>query len=565
VPTLAQTTLPGNAASARNRKGALVKHVKPPKQKSWIVVRYPANDKSAAIYDGYYNDREEALDVIQDLEVQYPQWVIKLICNDGTLGYPPPDWEPDPCDGFDELIARGNAALQRARERRQKRTPEQQKEEDEKSAWAGRIAEQLERYEEQLSELQRVAEQEEREEQERQRKQQQQASGLGEWDAGDDVELPPPRAWLLGNVFCRSFVSSLFGDGGTGKTSVRYAQLLSLAIGRSLTGEYVFQRCRVLIVSLEDDKAELRRRIRALCLHYKIDRAELKGWLFLSAPGGPKAGKLLSSDLRGRLVVGTLVAKLEAVILTREIDIVAIDPFVKSHAVEENANSAIDMVVQVLSDMAARYNIAVDAPHHMSKGQAEPGNANRGRGASALKDGARLVYTLTTMTPEEAVKFRIGEDDRRQFIRMDHGKVNLVPQRAMKWFHLVGVPLGNATDLYPHGDEVQVVEPWEPPSTWKEFSDELTELILAEIDAGLPDGTRYSDAPNAKERAAYKVVQKHIPDKSDQQAREIIKTWVSEGKLERRKYDNVQERKSVLGLWASRAKTAPPQDQELPF
>jgi hypothetical protein len=27
------------------------------------------------------------------------------------------------------------------------------------------------------------------------------AVGLREWDAGDDVEIPPPRGWLLGNSF----------------------------------------------------------------------------------------------------------------------------------------------------------------------------------------------------------------------------------------------------------------------------------------------------------------------------------------------------------------------------
>ena len=57
-------------------------------------------------------------------------------------------------------------------------------------------------------------------------------TGLGDWDAGDDSELPPPRGWLLGNVFCRQFLSSLFGDGAVGKTAVRYAQGLSLATGR---------------------------------------------------------------------------------------------------------------------------------------------------------------------------------------------------------------------------------------------------------------------------------------------------------------------------------------------
>ena len=31
---------------------------------------------------------------------------------------------------------------------------------------------------------------------------------LEEWDAGDDDQLPPPREWLLGNQFCRKFLSA---------------------------------------------------------------------------------------------------------------------------------------------------------------------------------------------------------------------------------------------------------------------------------------------------------------------------------------------------------------------
>ncbi|WP_419693200.1 AAA family ATPase [Mesorhizobium muleiense] len=115
---------------------------------------------------------------------------------------------------------------------------------------------------------------------------------LGEWDAGDDNDPIPPRHWLLGNIFCRRSVSSLLADGGTGKTALRVAQALSLATGRNLTGAYVFQRCRVLLISLEDDKDELRRRVKAAQMHHGISDSDLKGWLFLAAPGG-KAGKLM--------------------------------------------------------------------------------------------------------------------------------------------------------------------------------------------------------------------------------------------------------------------------------
>jgi RecA-family ATPase len=91
-------------------------------------------------------------------------------------------------------------------------------------------------------------------------------SGLGEWDAGDDDAPIPPRGWLLGNIFCRQFMSMLLAGGGVGKTALRYAQYLSLTTGRPLTGDHVFQRCRVLVVSLEDSPDELRRRMRAAML-----------------------------------------------------------------------------------------------------------------------------------------------------------------------------------------------------------------------------------------------------------------------------------------------------------
>ena len=47
---------------------------------------------------------------------------------------------------------------------------------------------------------------------------------LGVWDAGTDTGAIPPRQWLLGNSFCRRYLSSLIAPGGVGKTAVRIAQ-----------------------------------------------------------------------------------------------------------------------------------------------------------------------------------------------------------------------------------------------------------------------------------------------------------------------------------------------------
>ena len=373
-------------------------------------------------------------------------------------------------------------------------------------------------------------------------------SGLNVWGAGKDIDTPPPRGWLLGNTFCRRFLSSLFGDGGVGKTAVRYAQALALTTGRNLTGEHVFQRARVLIISLEDDADELRRRILAARLHFNIPASDLDGWLFLSSPGAA-AGKLMTTDQKGRAVLGQLAIHLEAEIVANKIDLVLLDPFVKSHSVDENLNSLIDDLAQVLSDLAAKHDIAIDLPHHISKGVADPGNANRGRGASSLVNACRLVSTLTPMSRDEAKAFGISEDDRRLYVRVDRAKVNIARAAgAAKWFRLLGVPLGNTTELYPAGDEVQTAEPWKPPETWADLPCDLLNQILTTIDAGMPDGEFYTQGNKTTERSAWLVVQQFAPGKTEEQCREIIRTWVKNGVLVPFNYDSSTTRKSVRGL-----------------
>jgi AAA domain len=384
-------------------------------------------------------------------------------------------------------------------------------------------------------------------------------TGLGEWNAAEDVDPPPPRGWLLGNTFCRTFLSSLIGAGGVGKTALRYAQALSLATGRKLTDEHVFQRCRVLIVSLEDDDKELRRRIRAARLHYNIPLSELDGWLWLAAPGA-KGGKLMQMDKKGRVAVaGKLGANIEAAIVAHSIDLVMLDPFVKSHSVEENLNSAIDDVAQILTDLATKHNIAVDAPHHVRKGQMVPGDAEAGRGASSLNAAARLVYTCLPMNEEDAATFGISQEDRREYIRVDSGKINIAKaSRNAQWFHLVSVALDNATAAYPSGDEVQTVEPWEPPKTWVGVNNDDIDSILNTIDAGLSDGNLYSDAPSATKRAAWKVIQSVMSAKPEAQCREMIRTWVNNGILVKTPYKNPKNRNDETGL-----KLSPQKREEL--
>jgi hypothetical protein len=369
--------------------------------------------------------------------------------------------------------------------------------------------------------------------------------GLREWDAGDHVDVPPPREWLLGNQFCRRFLSGVLAPGATGKTALRTLQYLSLATGRPLTGEHVFKRCRVLLLSMEDDDSELRRRLAAARIHYNITPSELQGWLFCATPKGIKLAEVKD----GAKVRGPLEAMLRETIQRRRIDLLGLDPFVKLHALEENDNGSMDFVCDLLVKLAIEFNIAVDVPHHTKKGQQTAGDADAGRGASAARDAGRLMYTLTRMTDGEGDTFGIPAEERRLYVRLDSSKVNIAPPSGeATWFKLIGVHLGNGTADYPNGDDVQTVVPWHPPKTWDGISSAQLNAALDEIEAGLSNGQRYSDAGPAKTRAAWPVVHRHCPNRTEPQCRQIVNTWVETGVLFNDDYDDPIDRKPRKGL-----------------
>jgi len=281
-------------------------------------------------------------------------------------------------------------------------------------------------------------------------------------------------------------------------------------------------------------------------LIYGSTHDQVKGWLFYGCPKGVKLAEMKNGSRQS----GALEKQLRAWIEKRRPDLVVLDPYVKVHALEENDNGAMDFVCDLLATLAIEYDIAIDAPHHTRKGQLTPGDADSGRGGSAVRDAGRLVYTLTNMSEDEAKAFGVNPEDRAAYVRLDKAKVNLAPPaRIAEWFKLVGVRLDNGNDEYPNGDEVQTVVPWNPPKVWEGLSSTILNAALTEIDNGMPNGQRYTDAGGGKgTRAAWRVVHKHCPDRTEGQCREIVRTWRRNGVLYEEEYDDPIDRRKRNGL-----------------
>ena len=70
-----------------------------------------------------------------------------------------------------------------------------------------------------------------------------------------------------------------------------------------------------------------------------------------------------------------------------------------------------------------------------------------------MVNGGRLVFTITSMSAEEASTFGIHENERREYVRIDKAKVNITKSSGpANWFRLISVDIGNGTDLYPRGE-----------------------------------------------------------------------------------------------------------------
>ena len=224
-------------------------------------------------------------------------------------------------------------------------------------------------------------------------------------------------------------------------------------------------------------------------LHHGIRPGDVKGYLFLTTPRGLKIAEL---DERGRVRAGALHAAIGDVVSQLTLDLVCLDPAIKAHSVDENSNPQVDAFASLLTGLAQTKNIAIDLLSHERKSLgAEAGDANRQRGAGALKDAARLVYTLTGMSKDDAEALGAGEVERKSIFRIDSAKVNIAPPDATtRWFRLVGVNIGNGTADYPSGDNVQTCETWKPPALFDDLTTGDLNKVLRKLGAGMGEGRR---------------------------------------------------------------------------
>jgi hypothetical protein len=277
-----------------------------------------------------------------------------------------------------------------------------------------------------------------------------------------DFAQIPKRQWLYGRHYVRKHVTATVAPGGGAKTASKLVEAVSIAIGRDLLdGSKPIDRLRVWYWNGEDPLEEIERRIAAICVYYKIDPQELKGWLFIDS-GRDTPICLATENRAGVNFNGEVINAINETLERNKLDVMILDPFISVHRVSENNNPLIDRVVKLLGEIANEKNCSIEIAHHVRKpsmGQHEL-TADDARGGGAIVNAVRSCQVLNRMSVKEAEQARIEQDQRFRYFRVDSGKQNLAPPEKAKWRYLESIDLPNC-------DNVQVVESWQYPSLFR--------------------------------------------------------------------------------------------------
>jgi hypothetical protein len=283
-----------------------------------------------------------------------------------------------------------------------------------------------------------------------------------------DPKTLPRRDWLYDYYLIRGSVSMDIAPGGTGKTNQSLVEACAMASGKALLGVQPKQRYKVWYWNLEDPADEIDRRIEAIRIHYNLKPEDLDGYLYINH--GRETPLVLAVAGKNCVhIVKPVVDNLVAAIEQESIDVIMVDPWVSSHRVPENDNVAADMVLKEWGNVAGRGKCAVRLSHHTRKGDVEI-TSESGRGASSVRDAARVFRVFNRMSKEEAEQAGIeGEGLRRRYYRTYPDKQNMAPPaETSDWYYLESISLGNSpasNNPFDQGDSVGVATRWQWPET----------------------------------------------------------------------------------------------------
>lgn len=346
--------------------------------------------------------------------------------------------------------------------------------------------------------------------------------------------VPRKRRWLHGIDVVRGAVSLIVAPGGRGKSSWLLGLALACASDRRLLGSAIFGGpLRVLYINAEDATNEVALRLRGAMKHHNITDTDASA-LYVAGADKTKLHLLESDRTQSRLNIAGW-AGLEAELDHISPDILIIDPLVcLMGGVSLNDNAAAALLLGKFVELAAQRDIGIVIAHHSAKGR-DLASAEASMGAASIVNLARICLSLEVPSEADAVKVGVPPWQAKTVFRMLNTKQNLSPPSSTdRWFRLASVQLNNAEPpIYPHGDEVAVVEPFTPNPAAAAYPTAMVQDVLTAIGQTNPPPSPFSRTPRT---GAIPIVSAAMaPHRngfaSDAEAKSLIEYLIGDGQL----------------------------------
>jgi len=266
-----------------------------------------------------------------------------------------------------------------------------------------------------------------------------------------------PEKWLCSELIYENTVSVIDAPGGTGKSFLALQLAVSYIAQESfLLPEFIWRKERNRKVLYLTKKSEnpieiINNRLLHVCDKYEIDPINIiKNMTVMHMK------HLFATDPTDLVKSTESFQKLKEKIVMQEIQLVIIDPVADFFLVDMNANERIPYIYEMLEETGATWVLL----HHQSKNsQFEKTENTTARGASAIRDKARLRITIKRReTPHKGLVMDLFID-KANFSKYQQHHIFLTPQPP---FLMID------PKIWPHEDLIRMEEEFRKRGNEKE-------------------------------------------------------------------------------------------------
>jgi len=219
----------------------------------------------------------------------------------------------------------------------------------------------------------------------------------------------------------------------------------------------------------------------AICRFYGITKTEIGGRLRVRCGVELPFDFIVAETTRsGTEIKRPVVDALVATVQRYGIGKVTVDPFISSHAVNKNDNSAMQRAAEAWREVAHKGGCSVELIHHSRKLKGERATDEDARGGSSLIAACRFTRALNLMDADSAAHFRMSARDVMGIVGIFRdGKQNLVQRQAgAQWFKLKEQALYNGPGGAPEST-VGVPTHWSPKAAVTHGAFEMALIVKA--------------------------------------------------------------------------------------